>query len=94
MTRVLRKLNIDAAPAMMGWDFSGNIGPLKLRRQSLKTLYQSTHLNNQNHVMFLNKFVRNREEIKFLLQFPLRRCKFLRRLSPYIRRIRDMRGVC
>jgi len=29
MTRVLRKLNIDAAPAMMGWDFSGNnLSPL------------------------------------------------------------------
>ena len=28
MTRVLRKLNIDAAPAMMGWDFSGILSPL------------------------------------------------------------------
>ena len=25
MSRVLRKLNIDAAPAMVGWDFSGKL---------------------------------------------------------------------
>ena len=25
MSRVLRKLNVDAAPAMVGWDFSGSL---------------------------------------------------------------------
>jgi len=28
MTRLLRKLDIDAAPAMMGWDFSGGCHPI------------------------------------------------------------------
>ena len=35
MTRLLRKLDIDAAPAMMGWDFSG-----QTRRWGLEKIFE------------------------------------------------------